>query len=70
MDKKNDEDIGSPAEVDEGALDQAAGGGGSGMSAGKVAFQDLHHVTGLGSEPGTQDLAAADGSDVSPEKKI
>ena len=66
MDKKEEKD--TSAEVEEEALDQAAGGGshGSGMSAGKVAFQDPY-IAGLGGELRTQDPAADAGS---PGEKI
>ena len=45
MDQKNEKDAGVPTEVEEEALDQAAGGGsshGTGGGAGKVSMQDIH----------------------------
>ena len=69
MDRKTEKD--TPAEVDEEALDQTAGGGshGSGISAGKVAFQDPY-IAGLGGELRTRDPAGDAGPHVAPEEKI
>ena len=43
MDEKKEKDIGTPKEVDEEALDEAAGGSATGgAGAGKVIMQDIH----------------------------